>query len=158
MLPFLVLVVLASGCSRRTAGSPPTTLPMLTTSSAPVTTTTTTTTTLPPLVGTTGVAYEIVRREEGPAGDTVVVLLESGASVTDLDLYDILADVVDRFAPIARAYVVDSPEAVDLVLLDEPTDAQRAVLATHFLARLEDGFRVVYEGPFADVGSTVLGS
>lgn len=82
----------------------------------------------------------------------------SYSSLSDLDLYDVIADAADRFPPIYIAHVVDSPEAVEAVLLEEPNADQELILASHYLARLEDGFRIVYLGPFVDSGVAVLGS
>ena len=38
------------------------------------------------------------------------------------------------------------------------TRTRKRILAVHYLARLEDGFRIVYLGPFEDSGTAVLGS
>jgi hypothetical protein len=93
-------------------------------------------------------------------GDTVVLLLDpaSYTSLSDLDLYDVIADAADRFPPIFEAHVVDSPEAADAVLLEEPDEDQVGILSVNYLARLEDGFRIVYLGPFEESGTAVLGS
>ena len=90
----------------------------------------------------------------------MVLLLDpaSYSSLSDLDLYDVIADAVDRFPPILVAHVVDSPDAVEVVLLEEPDEDQELILANHYLARLEDGFRIVYLGPFEESGTAVLGS
>ena len=105
--------------------------------------------------------YRIAERIVAPeTGDTVVLLLDpaSYTSLSDLDLYDVIADAVDRFPPILVAHVVDSPEAASAVLLEQPDEDQELLLADHYLARLEDGFRIVYLGPFEDSGTAVLGS
>lgn len=93
-------------------------------------------------------------------GDTVVLLLDpaSYTSLSDLDLYDVIADAADRFPPIYEAHVVDSSEAADAVLIEEPDEEQVGILSVHYLARLEDGFRIVYLGPFEESGTAVLGS
>jgi len=144
-----------------------------TTTTAP--TTTSTTTTVPTTTTTTTVAttstvpqeplpfpeYRIVERIVVPeTGDTVVLLLDpaSYTSLSDLDLYEVIADASDRFPPILIAHVVDSPEAAEAVLLEEPDEAQQRILEASYLARLEDGFRIVYLGPFEESGTVVLGS
>ncbi len=152
--------VVASACNRSgSAETTVTTRPLITTT-APSETTTTTTTTLPPLIGAQGVEYRIVRRiPVSDLGDAVVVLVEGDSqSLTDIDLYDVITDVVETFPPIYEVYVVDDPAAVDIVMADEPSDEEQAILSEHFLARLVEGFRIVYEGPFGDVGTAVIGS
>ena len=145
-----------------------------TTTTTVPTTTSTTTTTVPTTTTSTTVAtttvpqepppfpeYRIVERVVVPeTGDTVVLLLDpaSYTSLSDLDLYEVIADATDRFPPILIAHVVDSPEAAEVVLLEEPDEAQQRILEASYLARLEDGFRIVYLGPFEDSGTAVLGS
>ena len=146
-----------------------------TTTTTSTTTTTTTTTTVPTSTTTTAPTTTTTLPQEAPAfpeyriaeriiapetGDTVVLLLDpaSYTSLSDLDLYDVIADAVDRFPPILVAHVVDSPDAVEAVLLEQPDADQELILTTHYLARLEDGFRIVYLGPFEESGTAVLGS
>lgn len=90
----------------------------------------------------------------------MVLLLDpySYTSLSDLDLYDVIADAVDRFPPIFEAHVVDSKDAVSAVLVEEPDEDQQKTLEIHYLARLEDGFRIVYVGPFEGYDEAVLGS
>jgi len=104
--------------------------------------------------------YTIVSREPGTSGDTVVVLLDkdSYSSLTDIDLANVLADVVDRFPPILTAYVVDDESAAEAVLVASPTEAELELLNTHYLVRLEEGFRMVFAGPFEDTPVAILGS
>lgn len=107
-----------------------------------------------------GVApYSIERRIVGGSGDTVVVLLEP-ATYSDLDLQNVVTDVIERFAPIAQLHIVDDSAAVELVLLndDQLTPDQVLVLDEHYFVRLEDGFRLVYQGPFDTFGEVILGS
>ena len=156
-------MVIASCSSSSETTTPTTTTTTTTTTTVPTTTTTTTappSTTLPqeaPAFPEYRIAERIVAPE---TGDTVVLLLDpaSYTSLSDLDLYDVIADAVDRFPPILVAHVVDSPEAASAVLLEQPDEDQELLLADHYLARLEDGFRIVYLGPFEDSGTAVLGS
>ena len=156
-----LLVLLATAC---TSGSEDTTttetLAELTTTVAPETTTTVTTT-LAPLADPAFPQYSIAQRiESGNGRDTVVVLLDPDSYdiLSDVDLYDILADVVDRFPPIFEAHVVDSPAAAAAVLQEAPTEEELQILSEHYFVRLEEGFRIVYQGPFAELGTGVLGS
>ena len=159
-----MVIASCSSSSDTTTTTTTTTVPATTTTTVPTTTTTTTTsptTTTLPQEAPAFPEYRIAERIVAPeTGDTVVLLLDpaSYTSLSDLDLYDVIADAVDRFPPILVAHVVDSPEAVPAVLLAQPDEDQELLLANHYLARLEDGFRIVYLGPFEDSGTAVLGS
>ena len=130
---------------------------LLTTTLPPPTTTTTTVPTPIPAFPEFRIAERVVAPE---TGDIVVLLLDptSYTSLSDLDLYDIIADAVDRFPPIYEAHIVDTPEAAAAVLVEEPDSEQKRELASHYLARLEDGYRIVYLGPFGESEEAVLGS
>jgi len=134
-----------------------TTLPSPTTTLPPPTTTTTTLPAPIPAFPEFRIAERVVAPE---TGDIVVLLLDptSYTSLSDLDLYDIIADAVDRFPPIYEAHIVDTPEAAAAVLVEEPDSEQQRELAAHYLARLEDGYRIVYLGPFGESDEAVLGS
>lgn len=106
--------------------------------------------------------FEILSRDPGDDGDTVVIVLdpESYESLTDIDLQNVIAEVVDEAPPVEEAHVVDSPEVAELVLIPrgDLTAEQQRLLDIHYMARLEDSFRIVYVGPFADTPNSVLGS
>lgn len=142
-----------------TASSTTTTTTTTTTTMATTTTSSTTTTSLPGEA--TFPEYSIAHREYSPeTGDTVILLLDpaSYTSLSDLDLYEVIADAVDRFPPIFEAHVVDSQDAVSALLVEERDEDQKKTLELHYLVRLEDGFRVVYVGPFEGSDDQVLGS
>ncbi len=167
-----VILVLASCSGDGSEGTSTTTLPDTTvapvtsldpptTTQAPTTddSTTTTSTTQDPDDEIEFPEYTIVSREDGDDGDTVVILIDEGAfSLTDIDLANILADAADRFPPILTAYVVDDADAAEAVLVEEPTAAQLELLDRHYLVRLEEGFRMVFAGPFSDAPDAILGS
>lgn len=120
----------------------------------------TTTTTTPKSV-LTAPEYKIVDRSPGAAvGDTVVVLLDTGTydSLTDLDLFDLIAEVVELFPPIEIVHVVDSAAAANVVGDPDASEADRKAVAANYLARLDSGFKITYLGPFASSGTAVLGS
>jgi len=104
--------------------------------------------------------YTVVSRQEGDAGDTVVVLLDPASyeTLTDIDLVNVLADVVDRFPPILTAYVIDNPAVAEAVLSPTPTPDEQELLGRHYLVRLEQGFRMVFAGPFESTPTAILGS
>lgn len=127
-------------------------------------------TTAPPAAGdtTTTVAggnppipqFEILEREPGEEGDTVVVLLDptSYTSLNDIDLRNVIAEVADEYAPVYEAHVIDDERVAPLLAQEELTLEEEQLLDNYYLARLEEGFRIVFVGPFDDVASTVLGS
>jgi hypothetical protein len=106
--------------------------------------------------------YRVVERTGEDDATVVILLLDDPerTTLTDIDLQGVIADVVDRFspAPVLEVYVVDSREAADYVLLETPDVDQQAVLDEHFLAHLEEGFRIVFTGPFDDFGDLLLAS
>ena len=104
--------------------------------------------------------YTIVDRIEGEVGDTVVVLLDPATydSLTDLDLYDLIAEVVELFPPIAAVHVVDDTSAANVVANPDASEAEKQASAANYLARLDNGVKIIYLGPFAAAGTAVLGS
>ena len=169
----LLLVTALSGCSGDddAASSTTTTFGALTTPAGGTSDSQTTvpaassssTTTAGPDDGTSTATfprYQIVARQQGNDGDIVVVLLDttSYGSLTDIDLQNVVADVVAEFPPVLEAHVVDSAEAAAIVLNDDLDEAGIALLAQHYLVRLEEGFRIVYSGPFESRGVLILGS
>ena len=124
------------------------------------TTTSIITTTVATLGGVEFPSYSIEERIEGEAGDTLVILIDPDFddALTDIDLQQLLSEVVDEFAPVREAYVVSSEEAAAIVLLDDISVAQQAVLDQHFWARLEEGFRILFEGPFAGEAPLLISS
>ncbi|MCP3975610.1 MAG: hypothetical protein GY720_14085 [bacterium] len=168
----LALAIVVGACSgdgsedTSTTVAPETTIaavtslePTSTTEAVTADSTTTTSTTQDPDEPIEFPEYTIVTREEGDDGDTVVVLIsDEASSLTDIDLANILADVVERFPPILTAHVVDHEDAVDAVIAAEPTAAQLEILDRNYLVRLEEGFRMIFTGPFAEVPPVILGS
>ncbi|VAW09236.1 hypothetical protein MNBD_ACTINO02-1619 [hydrothermal vent metagenome] len=161
MLSLLLLVFAA--CSNSDEAISSTVSPTLTTlapaqtgvEDAVVVTTTSTTFAIPDEIG-----YSIVKRIDGADGDIVVVLLDptTYTSLTDIDLLGITQDVIEAFPPILEAHIVDTQEAADAVLAEDPTDEQKAALAENYLLALEDGIKVTFLGPFASFGTDLLGS
>lgn len=174
-----VVTMLAAGCSGDEGGDDSTTTladPVTTLEAAPASSAvtqpgdatstsgatgvgTTSTTSATPAPGLPG--YEIAHREEGERGATVVVLLDptSYTSLSDLDLHDVIRDVYDQFPIVGTAHVVDDEGAVDLVLSGATlTDEELGFLEQHYFARLEDGLRIIYEGPFDEFPIAILGS
>lgn len=106
--------------------------------------------------------FSIVSREEGEEGDVVVVLLdrESYGSLTDIDLQNVLAVLVEDFPPVYEAHVVDDENVTELVVAapGDIDEEEQRLLDLHYLVRLDEGFRITYVGPFEDVPTAILGS
>lgn len=164
ILAAVALVAAACTSSSAPESTTSSSLTPLTTSanvaSTPSTTVETTTTTQA-LSTLTPPEYAIVDRTETDApGDTVVVLLDpdSYTSLTDIDLYDIMAEVVDLFPPISELHIVDDVGAVITVANPDATVEELALVEDHYLVRLDNGFKITYLGPFAGSGTAILGS
>jgi len=122
------------------------------------TTSTTTTTTEAPELGFP--EYSIISREVSDNGDIVVVLLdrETYESLSDIDVHNVMSDLVEQFAPVYEAHIVETQAAADALFVEEPSDDERTALDNGYIARLEEGFRIVYVGPLSDSGVAILGS
>lgn len=166
--PFGVIVVSAlfvAGCQGASGGSTTTTegSPLLTLpepgSSTTLDQTTTTSDDFQPLAPP---EYQIVSRVpvDGAPGDEVVVLLDPSSyeALTDIDIEDILAEVIELFPPVWIAHVIDDPAAANVVGNPDATQSELDAVADHYFARLDSGFEVTYLGPFADSGFGVIGS
>ncbi|MEA2001735.1 MAG: hypothetical protein U9N84_07620 [Actinomycetota bacterium] len=172
---FGVVVILAAACS----GDDETTDPVLTssTTAAPIptladggdatatasgtaaatTTTSTTTTEVPEL---SFPQYRIVSREATELGDVVVVLLDPTTyeSLSDIDIHNVMSDLVEQFGPINEAHIVETQAAADALFVEDLTPEQQTILDNNYIARLEEGFRIVYVGRFEESGVAILGS
>ncbi len=153
---FVILAVaLLAACNRGDDAEVTTT----TTSAALATTTTTTVATTAPPPGevtttTTGEmpGYEIIAGESSGA---YVVLVEPG-NYSDIDLQNVIVDVVERHAP-ELVHLIDSRDALDLVLKAEVTPEEQAVLDAHYYAKLT-GTRLEFQGPYSNFESIQIGS
>lgn len=158
-LAFLLVLAAACGDSADTTTTlaGPTTIgttapsPATTSTLAPVVPATTSTTTT---VAFSMPDFTVVQRTPE---DVLVVAVPPG-SYTDLDIQNLVAVVVERFAPVQGLHIVDDESVAPLVLADSVTAEEQARLDEHYFLRLEDGFRMVFLGPFAEVGEVILGS
>lgn len=165
----VVLVASCSGDDEADEQTSPTTTagPALTTLTDPPggtpeaavdsTTTTTTTTEAPALAFP---QYRIVSREAGESGDTVVVLLDESSyeSLSDIDIHGVMTDLVELFSPVFEAHIVETQAAADALFVENPTEEQQTALDNSYVARLEEGFRIVYVGRFSELPADILGS
>jgi hypothetical protein len=140
-----------------TEGSSLPTLPLPTTT----TTISATTTILEPPSQLSAPEYQIVQRTAGEGvGDELVVLLDPASyeTLTDIDIQELIAEIVDLFPPVWTAHIIDDPAAANVVGNAAASEEDLAAIADHYLARLDNGFEITFLGPFAPKGSIVLGS
>jgi hypothetical protein len=158
LIPVFVLGLLLAACNK---GTEPTLTTVdqsgtTTTATSMVETTTSSTTTSPDDATTTTAGslpgYTIAA---GGSGAPLVVLLDPG-NYSDIDIRNVIEDARDRFGA-SDVYVVDSKDAVDLVLLDSPTEEQQKILDEHEFARVI-GDQLEFLGPYESSGSTSIGS
>lgn len=151
----LALALITAACNRGDEAELTTT-----TETAPQLTTTSTSTTVATTDGgeeatTTAGAmpeYEIIA---GDSGGVYVVLVEPG-TYSDIDLQNIAEEIVDEYAP-DLVHIVDSQDARDLVLKDEVTAEEQAVLDAHYFARVT-GTMLEFLGPYSDFDDVSIGS
>ncbi len=164
-------VVLVASCS---GDDEPAEEPLTSTTAAPITTlgdsgtaaaqqTTTTTTTSTTTTAAPELSfpqYSIISREASDNGDIVVVLLdrETYESLSDLDVHNVMSDLVEQFAPVYEAHIVETQAAADALFVEDPDENQQTALDLGYVARLEEGFRIVYMGPLEESGVAILGS
>ena len=98
--------------------------------------------------------FTVVERTE----DDVLVVAIPPATYTDIDLRNLVDEVVERFAPVNALHIIDDELIAELVLAESVTAAEQVLLDEHYFLRLEEGFRMVFVGPFAEVGEVILGS
>ena len=98
--------------------------------------------------------YQIIAGDSGE--DEYVVLVDPGA-YSEQDLRNIMEGIVDEYAPVT-VHLIDSQDASELVLKDEVTESEQAILDAHYFARVVDGTTLEYLGPYADLESVHIGS
>ncbi len=132
----------------------PTTDQATTTSVEPTGSTTPTT-----LVGVTVEDYEVVGREAGTDGETIYVVVPPGA-YTDVDIENFVLDLFEAGTATFGAEVFDDSVAVDAFRKPEAerTEDETAQVNAHHLASLVGGTTIVFRGPLASSGETVIGS
>lgn len=99
-------------------------------------------------------SYSVLSRSEE---DELVVLVAPG-TYGDIDIQNVVGDVVERFAPVNTLHIVDDEAAAILVVAETVTPEEQVVLDEHYFVRLEEGFRMIFVGPFSSVGEVILGS
>jgi hypothetical protein len=106
------------------------------------------------VAGTEPPEYEIIA---GNTGEGEYVVLIDPGSYTEQDLRNLMEGIVDEYAPVT-AHLIDSEDARELVLLDQVTEAEQAILDAHYFARIVDGTTLEFLGPYSDLDSVYIGS
>ena len=101
------------------------------------------------------ISYDIRHREPSDSGDRLVVLIEPG-DYTEIDLSNLVLDIVEENEPVDQLDVVDSQGALHAVIRNP--DGLTRQQTRHYVLRLENGNRVVFLGPYSDLGSFIIGS
>ena len=101
------------------------------------------------------ISYDIRHREPSDSGDRLVVLIEPG-DYTEIDLSNLVLDIVEENEPVDQLDVVDSQGALNAVIRNP--DGLTRQQTRHYVLRLENGNRVVFLGPYSDLGSFIIGS
>jgi hypothetical protein len=111
------------------------------------------------LVGETVGSYEVVARESDVAGETLYIVIPPGA-YTDVDIENFMIELVESGTATFGAEVFDDAAAVDAYRKPEAerTEDEKALIADHHLASLQNGATVVFRGPFESSGEMVIGS
>ncbi len=153
----LALALVVTACSR----GDDTELTTTTTDSSVLQTTSTTVSgngtdgeTTTTVAGTEPPEYEIIA---GSTGEGEYVVLIDPGTYTEQDLRNLMVGFVDDYAPVT-AHLIDSEDARELVLLDQVTEAEQAILDAHYFARIVDGITLEFLGPYADLEPVYIGS
>ncbi len=101
------------------------------------------------------ISYDIRHREPSDSGDRLVVLIEPG-DYTEIDLSNLVLDIIEANEPVAQLDVVDSQQALRAVIRNPENLTPQQT--RHYVLRLENGNRVVFLGPYSDLGSFIIGS
>lgn len=104
--------------------------------------------------------FEVVVRSSGTAGETLWVLIEPG-DYNDIDLENFIRERVDESeVDLVGIHVFDDPEALEAGRIDEEarTEEEQALVDAHYLISLIDGSIIRFQGPYADLGETAVGS
>lgn len=111
------------------------------------------------LVGVTVQEHEVVARESGTDGETIYVVVPP-AAYTDVDIENFVLDLYESGTATFGAEVFDDSVAVDAYRKPEAerTEEETALINAHHLASLVDGTTIVFRGPLASSGETVIGS
>ncbi|MCI0425184.1 MAG: hypothetical protein L0Z47_04940 [Actinobacteria bacterium] len=162
ILTTLVLVLAVAACSETetTLSTGSTVLTGGTTETTTISTTTTPADSPPTtLRGQVVTEVDIVARLSTANGEVLHIVIPMGG-YTDVDLENFIVDLKEGDPELWGAEVFDDPDAPAAFAVDEAnrSDEQRALLEDHHLVSLVEGEIIRFQGPFADLGETIIGS
>lgn len=161
LIGLLALAGLAA-CESTEADLTTTTAVIIGTTEPPATTTTTPgdeempTTTLRGQVVTD---FAIIVREPHDEGEIYHVVIPPGA-YTNVDIENFLGDLLERFEELWGAEVFDSEEALLAYQMpeEERSEEEQELIDQHHFASMTERLRLTFRGPFADLGTFIIGS
>jgi hypothetical protein len=111
------------------------------------------------LAGQAVSSHEVVLRESTDDGEILYVVIPSG-DYTDVDLENFVGNLVENDENISSMEVFDDADAVAVFLLDESeqTAADLVLIDEHHLVTLVDRNRIIFRGPYEEMGEIVIGS
>lgn len=116
----------------------------------------TTTTTL---AGETVASHEVVLRESTDDGEILYIVVPEG-DYTDVDLENFVGNLIENDEDISSLEIFDNADAVTAFLLDESeqTADDLAFIDQHHLVTLVERNRIIFRGPYAELGEIAIGS
>jgi hypothetical protein len=109
--------------------------------------------------GQTVTEYEVVARLSTANGEVLHIVIPMGG-YTDVDLENFIIDLKEADPELWGAEVFDDPGAPAAFAVDEAERSaeQETLLDQHHLVSLVAGETIRFQGPFAELGDTVIGS
>lgn len=117
------------------------------------------TSTSTPRVGETVASHEVVLRDSTDDGEVLYIVIPPG-SYTDVDLENFVGNLIENDEDISSLEIFDDADAVTAFLLVESdqTAADLAFIDEHHLVTLVERNRIIFQGPYADLGEIAIGS
>jgi hypothetical protein len=111
------------------------------------------------LAGEAVASHEVVLRESTDDGETLYIVIPPG-DYTDVDLENFVGNLMENDESVTNLEVFDDGEAIDIFLLEESeqTAADLVLISEHHLVTLTNRNRIIYRGPYADLGEIAIGS
>ena len=111
------------------------------------------------LAGQTVSSHEVVLRESTDDGEILYILIPPG-DYTDVDLENFVGNLVENDEDVSSMEVFDDAAALDAFLLDtaDQTAADLVLISEHHLVTLVERNRIIFRGPYEEVGEIVIGS
>jgi len=111
------------------------------------------------LVGETVGSYEIMVRISGDNGETLHIVIPSGA-YTEVDLENFIGDLKEADPDLWGAEVFDDEDAIPAFVIpaDQRNAEQQTLIKEHHFVSLVGGDTIRFQGPFSEFGEAIIGS